>query len=74
MSRADALYEAKIIELGTIAEEELKNDPSICTCSQTNPLSGRYGRRCKYHQLIDWKIVIQHRQKESRILEKTTEA
>ena len=74
MSQADTLYEAKLIEMGTIAEEELKKDPSLCNCTQENPLSGRYGKRCQYHQLIDWKIVIQHRQKESRILEKSTEA
>jgi len=74
MSRTDTLYEAKIIDMGTVAEEELKKDPSLCTCTQESPLSGRYGRRCKYHQLIDWKIVIQHSQNESRIHEKSTEA
>jgi len=74
MSQAETMYDAKIIEMGTIAEEELKKDPSLCNCTQESPLSGRYGNRCKHHQMIDWKMVIQHRQNESRILGKSTEA
>ena len=55
-------YEKSLKELGKVAQEELNQDPTICTCIDAKETNTRFGKRCLHHQLVDWMVILDYQQ------------
>ena len=62
MNQLNEEYKTSLKEMGMVAQEELNQDPTICTCIDAKETNTRFGKRCLHHQLVDWMVIIDYQQ------------
>ena len=62
MNQLNEEYKTSLKEMGMVAQEELNQDPTICTCTDATETKTRHGNICLHHQLVDWMVIIDYQQ------------